>query len=439
MLLSLSGFRALLFANVRTIFGGFFSALALIPEDPATLWSIALALFRVAVLLGLPVAVMIRAQSRAHFAWLPLLLIGFGMIFGLSLPALSSIGMWLAFLVASGTAAWAMWKRALPLIVLLPWVVCLEPLFGHAPPSAWVWTPERILERCATNDGVRPVDVRADVVSTRYFSVTSVSPSLQLLAGERKSFWVRDRKLGETLATLQGNFWEGCVRDGTAWLGKRGFVCEASEATQRCVEAPGPEDIELDYVDVYCASDSRRVYVSQLLRGGVLEFDPDSQKAELHEVIAGLNLQLAGPRADGVLLGITTTRFVVIDPKTWKVIEARSAGLVAMGIDVCAADGAALVTDFSGRVRLFERGADGAYRVTRATSVPAARRVAWAPGCQRALVTSGDDRHAFLLSRELKEERVFRLGPALRDVTFIDQHTAAVADACTVTYLELDR
>jgi hypothetical protein len=425
-LVSLAGLRALLGATIGSITGGFVSALALVGEDPGTLAGVALALVRVLVLLGLPLAVLARAQrSASRWAWVPLLFAAFALVFGVSLPALSSWGMWTLFALATAIAALVTWKRRFTFLVLLPWVVVVEPLLGHAPPSALFWTPERILAQCKSNDGVRPLDLRADVVNTRYFSVTKLSDDVQLLAGERGAFWVHrtpaGATLGERIPQLTGNFWEGCVRDGEVWIAKRGRVCSVSESKAQCQDAPGPEDaLELDYVDVHCPSDTRNVFVSQLVRGGVLEFDPESRAQTFHHVLDGLNLQLTRPRADGKLIGITTSRLVVIDPRDWSVRQTRAAGVVAMGVDLCPADGALLVTDV----------------VKRAASLTAARRVAWAPGCARAIVTSGDDRHAYFLRREdLSVERAFRLGPGLRDVTFLDADTAAVADACTINYL----
>ncbi|MFT3711203.1 MAG: hypothetical protein QM817_26535 [Archangium sp.] len=441
-LLSMSGLRAMVLASLGSIFGGFASAVSLLSEDPGTASGVALALLRVVVMLGLPILALARAErGAAKWSWVPLLAVVFPLAFGLSLPALSSWVMWTLFLVAALLGALASWRRKFAVLALLPWVPVFEPLSGHAPPSALFWSPERIIEHCKGNDGVRPLDLRVDVVNTRYFSVTKLSDDVQLLAGERGAFWVHRTPAGATLGQpipqLTGNFWEGCVRDGTVWISKRGRVCSVSESKTTCQDAPGPEDsLELDYVDVHCPPETRNVFVSQLLRGGVLEFDPESRAQTFHHVVDGLNLQLTRPRADGKLVGITTSKLVVIDPRDWTVSQTRAAGVVAMGVDLCPSDGALLVTDFTGRVRLLELDASGAYVVKRAVGVTAARRVAWAPGCERAIVTSGDDRHAYFLRRDdLSIEREFRLGPGLRDVTFLDAQTAAVADACTINYL----
>jgi hypothetical protein len=171
------------------------------------------------------------------------------------------------------------------------------------------------------------------------------------------------------------------------------------------------------------------------VRGGYLEIDPRTDATSWHHVVAGLNLQLVA-RSDGKLVGITTSRLVVFDPTTDRVTEELAAGVVAMGIDICASDGALAVTDFTGRLRIFEREPNGQYRFHAGAFLPAPRRVAFSPSCDRLLVTSGDDRRAFLVRRgDLGIERAYRLGPGLRDVAFLDENTPVVADACTASFL----
>jgi hypothetical protein len=137
-----------------------------------------------------------------------------------------------------------------------------------------------------------------------------------------------------------------------------------------------------------------------------------------------------------MLLGITTGRFVVFDPNTDRVLEEHPAGIVAMGIDVCNVDDGVVITDFTGRVRLFDRGPDGRYRFRAGTAFSAPRRVAFSPSCELVAVTSGDDRHASLLRRsDLSVVRTWSLGPGLREQLFLDDKTLASVDACTVSFL----
>jgi hypothetical protein len=207
-----------------------------------------------------------------------------------------------------------------------------------------------------------------------------------------------------------------------------------------CHPAPGSPDLplELDYVDAICPSDRPTIYASQLVRGGYLELDPETDATTLHRVVPGLNLQMV-ERADGRLVAITTARLCVFDTALDRVTEETVAGVVAMGVDVCQGDGALAVTDFTGRLRLFEPGIDGRYRFVAGVFLPAPRRVAFSPACDRLVVTSGDDRRVFLLRRAgLEVARTYRLGPGLRDVVFVDDRQVAAADACTVTFLDAD-
>jgi hypothetical protein len=392
---------------------------------------------------------MLKLSPRRRLAWIPVGLLIWVLVLGVAVPGVTGLWMWLLLLGAAGTAWLAVKRPALRPLAFLPWLVAMEPLLGHSPLSGAVWTTPRLAERCATNDGIRPVNFRPELAIPRHYSVTPVSPELFLLAGERGSFWVQREatgaRLGPHLDHLRGNLWQGCVRDGKVWMAARGRVCEAKvpsgldeEARTRCHDAPGPPEIgvELDYVDVLCPADRSSVFVTQLLRGGMLEVDPGEGTSRFHPVLPGMNLQGVA-RKDGRIVGITVSRLFVFDPRSDRVLEEQSAGVVAMGIDICASDDAVAVADFTGRVRLFERADGGEYRFRGGVMVPAARRVAFSPGCDRLVVTSGDDRHAHLIRRsDLRVIRTWKLGPGLRDVAFLDDRWAAAADACTASLLD---
>ncbi len=449
-LLSNAGLRALLAGCLRAIADGAWSTAALLGRDGGTVVVALGALARVLVLFGLPARAIARSPRR-RLAWIPLLIVtGVGAL-GLSIPALSGLVTWGLFCACAALGFVASSKRAWRIFALAPWLVAMEPLLGHSPLSDNVWTPKRLEDRCwSSNDGVHPLDLRPDFMVSRYFGVTMARPDLFLVTGERRSFWARrDAQnrvtLGPPLA-LKGNFWQGCMRDGAAWVTKREHVCkiplpssEHEAPAPSCTKVSGPRAIgvELDYVDILCPDDRPTVYVSQLLRGGFLEFDPASEQTRFHHVMpGGFNLQLVA-RSDGAVLGITTARFFVFDPKIDRVLEDHPAGAVAMGIDVCPHDDAVVISDFAGRVRLFSRGPEGRYTFTRAAFVSAPRRVAFSPRCDRILVTSGSDRDALVLRRStLTVTRRFRLGPGLRDVVFLDDRWAAAADACAVTLVD---
>lgn len=448
-LMAQEGLRALWFVGAGAILGGARSMVELAAIDPATLRPGIEVMAKSALLLA-PVIRMLALSPRHRLAWIPFGLVIWPAILGNAVPGVTGWLMWLLFGVAAGVAWVAVKRPALRAAALLPSVIALEPLLGHSPLSDIAWSPERLASKCATNDGTRPVDFRPDIATTRYFSVTPVSPELMLLTGERRSFWVRRADdgvahLGPALR-LTGNFWQGCVKAGKVWLTSRARVCEATPPAgpdapgeHACYDVPGSAEVgvELDYVDVLCAEQRDSVYVGQLMRGGLIEFDPLTRSSTWHPVLPGLNLQFVA-RKDGRFVGITTTRLLVFDPGTERVLEEQAAGIVAMGIDICASDDAVAVADFTGRLRLFERSEDGgAYRLRAGAHVPAPRRVAFSPSCEHLVVTSGDDRHAFLLRRrDLQVIRTWNLGPGLRDVVFLDEHRVAAADGCTVNFLD---
>src|SRR5690606_36399382 len=138
----------------------------------------------------------------------------------IAVPAIVAVWMWFLAIAAASVAFFAVKRPALRAMAFLPWVVSLEPTLSHSPLGDSVWTPERLDSRCDENDGVRPVNVRPELRGTRYFGVTVLSPELLLLHGERHSMWVRRNGGTSELAPelgLTGNFWEGCVRDGSVW------------------------------------------------------------------------------------------------------------------------------------------------------------------------------------------------------------------------------
>lgn len=443
--------RGLAATCAYAIYDGARSSFLLIPSDPGTILTTLGALARVVLLLA-PLVHALKHRPRHRLAWTPLLALIWVFVFGISVPAFSSVWMWL-LLVATAGAGWFFAVRPkLFALAFLPWLVALEPTLGHSPLGDMYWSTNRLLERCASNDGVRAVDMRPEYAVARYFGVTPISPNLVLVTGERRSFWVRRDAdgtvhLGEPLS-FKGNMWQGCVRDGTAWITRRDFIVEAPipregeptpEAKRHRVLGPQELGPELDYVDTICPANRSSVYCSQLIRGGFLDYDATTDTTRWHKVIPGLNLQLV-ERSDGMLVGITTGRLVVFDPRTDVVLQEQPAGTVAMGIDVCRKDGSIAVTDFVGRVRLFDMLPNGNYVFKRAGFSPAARRVSFSPDCSKLAVTSGNDRNLFILNRaDMSTERTYSLGPGLRDIVYLDERWVAAADACVVNFVDTTR
>ncbi|MFO0551554.1 MAG: hypothetical protein U0271_24415 [Polyangiaceae bacterium] len=443
-----AGVRALFATCSRAIADAALSALALIPKDPATLLLAFAAWLRVVFLLG-PFIKMLVVSPRHRLAWVPFASVVFVGVLGVSVPGVNGAIPW-AVLAFAAAGAWrAVEKPALRVLALLPWLVVLEPMLGHSPLSDSFWSASRLEARCKTNDGVRPVDLDPSYEVSRYYAVTPIDETRFVVTSERRSF-LAERKPDGTVVLgpplrMRGNMWQGCVRNGSVWLTKRDrlFALEVPPPGEAPVDPPerlipGAPDlgVELDYVDPICPEDRPTVYVSQLVRGGYLEVDPTNNATTFHRVIEGLNLQLV-QRRDGLLAGITTGRFVLFDPKTDRVVEDHPAGVVAMGLDVCMHDDAVAITDFVGRVRLFEVGASGRYELTRGAFVRAPRRIAFSPSCDRIAVTSGTDRDLYVLRRsDLAVTAHYELGPGLRDLVFLDEGTVAAADACTVNLLD---
>lgn len=447
-IVSSASLRALVATCAFAVLDGAFSSLRLIPTDPASALTAFAALSRVILLLA-PLARMFARAPRHRLAWIPLVLVVWLGVLGTSVAAFSSVLMWALLCIASAAAWFLVARPWFALAAFLPWIFALEPMLGHSPLGDSVWTKARLAERCRENDGMRPVDLSPDFMVARYFGVTPFDKASMLVTGERRSFWAHydaNNKLflGSPL-TVRGNMWQGCVRDGSAWLTRRDFLCEVptpregqGPGKETCYEVRGPAELgpELDYVDVVCPSYRPTVYVSQLVRGGYLEFDSKTGGTTFHSILPGMNLQLV-ERPDGMLAGITTSRLFLFDPKTDRVVEEHPAGAVAMGIDVCRSDNALVVTDFVGRVRIYEWGSDGHYHFVRGAFYPAPRRAAFSPDCSSIAITSGNDRNAFLLRRsDLGLLRSYRLGPGLRDIVFLDAERAAVVDACTVNVLD---
>lgn len=447
-IVSHANIRTLIATCVYAIYDGARSSFLLLPTDPGSALTTLGAVARIVFMLA-PLARMLVNAPRYRCAWIPLLGIIWIGVFGVSVPAISSLLMWLLLIATSALAFFLAIRPYLWALALLPWVIALEPMLGHSPLGDSYWSTSRLAERCAANDGIRAVDLAPDYMIARYFGVTPVTPDLMLVTGERRSFWVhRDAEgkphLGEPLP-MMGNMWQGCVRDGTAWLTHRQFIWEAPvprngeaipEATRHLVLGSDELGPELDYVDTICPTDRTSVYSSQLVRGGYLEFDRRTATTTWHPVIEGLNLQFV-ERGDGLLVGITTGRLIVFDPRIDRILDRQPAGIVAMGIDVCRADNAIVVTDFTGRIRLFEVGDDGHYHFIRGAYSAAARRTSFSKDCSKIAVTSGDDRHLSVLRRtDLSTLRTYSLGPGLRDIVFLDNRWIAAADACVVNFVD---
>jgi hypothetical protein len=373
-------------------------------------------------------------------------------------PAISSWFM-AGFLLACAALGWVAVDLPWPglrLLAFLPTLLLFDPLLSHSPLGDSIFTPARLGPICAANDGTRPLGFADALTAPRYFGVTRLDDELALLTGERGSFWLRrDAGTGRFAfaerSAVSGNFWEGCAQEQSVWLTKRGQVVRVTRLPDGSTPAEEPTEVitrfdsppqvdgavELDFVDAICDPAAGVVYASELIRGGLRVLVLADGAWGRRRQLGGINLQLVR-RADGMLVGIDTARLFVYDPRRDQVVESHAAGIAAMGLDVCPRDGTAAIADMAGRLRVFARGASGRYTFERGRLLAAPRRVAFSPDCALIATTSGDDHTVTILRRaDLRVLRRFRVGPALRDLAFVDERELAVADACTATFLDL--
>jgi hypothetical protein len=441
-------------APLRLVFGAVLWALgaalrsfvALLADDAGGTLLTALVALVEAALVAAPAARAYRRAPRHRLAWLPL----HALVFVLALPMVfAAFSTWTmrVLLVLAATGGWlAAARPRLALLALAPQLLVLEPMLGHSPASELVWTRARLAARCAPggNEGARVAGFTAELAGNRYFAVTALGDEL-LVTGERHSFWIgRDGEGGgfarRRPSRVVGNLWEGCRwDDGTLYLAKRGWLFRVGRGPDDVRETRLPDPpgaLELDLVDAVCDPGAGKVYVTELLGGGVRVVTPADGRVTRQQGPGGINVQLLR-RGDGLLVGVDTARLLVYDPAADRVVAERRAGLSTLGVDLCAGDDAVVVTDIAGRVRLFERDPGGpGYRFVRGRAMAAPRRVAFSPDCARIAVASGDDATVTVLARrDLAVERRFSVGPGLRDLTWADADHVAAADACGVEIL----
>lgn len=438
--------RGTVIATVQGI-GAFFSLLAV--DFAATLLLGALTLVKVA-LIAAPGGRLLKRVRRPHrFAWLPLFGIGVLLALPIVFAAICTWGTWLSFLGAAGLGWWlaASHRWYLRPAALLPLALGLHPAVEHSPLADLLFSPSRLADRCRTNDGVRPLGFTAALAKPRYYSVTRLDDDTLLLVGERKvSWWLkrdpRSRRFRlERRSRVSANLWEGCVWGRTIWLthGGRLFrvtrLPDGAAAPEKVQTYRFPKEGEFDFLDAICDVPGGRVFATELMHGRLHELDVKTGAMRSRYLGSRIYVQMVR-RSDGHLVGIDTAHLFVYDPERDRTVESTAAGLAAVGLDVCQHDGAAVVADMAGRVRLFERGAAGRYRFTRGALARSPRRVEFSTDCRLIGVTSADDRTVVVLRRrDLAEVARYRVGPSLRDLTFISARELVIVDACSATFV----
>lgn len=389
---------------------------------------------------------------RTRLLWLPV------WICFLTLPAsVAPLGMGLRWkylsMAVAGIAGWVCATRSwLQWIAFVPMLVAMHPVVtAHGGPlSDSVWPKSALAERCAKNDGVRPSNFTIDKASTHLYSVTQIDDSLILMTAERKgSYRLRRGPDGrfafESRLGFDANFWQGSIGEGRVFFTHKGsglvWVDVADVQTgegrfqqQQVPSLPGAVP-ELDLLDAVYEPTTRSVFLTEMVRGGLWQVSLADGSMKHHDLRA-FYLQAVLRSPDAMLVGISTTELLVFDPRSEQVTERIAAALGAGGLDVCQVDGAAVVADYAGRLRLFTRDATGKYQFERGVALSSPRRVAFSPDCAWIAVSSGDDETAYVLRRsDLSIWRTFRMGPALRDVVYTRPRELAIVDACTVNIL----
>jgi hypothetical protein len=428
---------------------GVLSFFRLLGSDPGGALSTGgLVLLRL-VLIGVPLVRFIARWPRHRLVWLPVLAVPLCPLIGMSIAAFSSWTMWLLLVLASVAGTLLARRPRLGSVALLPLLLSAEPAVGHSPLADRLWSVGRLTRRCARNDGTRPAGFSPELAGTRYYAVTRFDERLALVTGERNSRWLEARAEGGFVmrepSAVRGNLWQGCRLGRALVFTKNGRLFRVERQPdgtlphERVIEtalpdAPGTP--EYDLVEPVCDEANGRVFVSELVSGGLRELSVASGKQTRHQ-LGGFNLQYM-LRRDGRLVGIDTARLIVYDPNTRRIEHQRAAGLGVMGIDLCTSDDAVAIADMTGRVRVFERDVAGTYQLRTSRAFTAPRRIAFSPDCTRLAITSADDRTVWLARRsDLATLRSHQVGPGLRDVAFLSPRLYAVADACSASFFDV--
>jgi WD40 repeat protein len=139
-------------------------------------------------------------------------------------------------------------------------------------------------------------------------------------------------------------------------------------------------------------------------------------------------------RSDGHLILTNNGWLMVFEPEEARVIERVPVALASLSSDVCSVDGSVVVTDLTGRLRVFELDDSGHYRFAWGISLFAPRRASFSPDCSRIGVTSADDHHVYMVdAAERRVVDVFNAGPALREIAATGPREFSISDVCTMT------
>lgn len=449
------GVRSVVWAVLATMFWGMISFFELLVVDTWGTLVNGLGLVARVALVAAPAVVFVRRVRRHRLVWLA----PYGLLLILFLPAspfaITSMTDWLLLAIVSvGStlvvrARWLRWCIVAPLVFIL-----LSPaILHHLIPGSGrlLLSLDEIGGYCAEHEGTPITPPSRDENRLGYYSVTSVTADLLLLIGDNSdgSWWLSRSQEGEFSLSqpseVRGNLWRGCLSEGKVWFTNSGDIVGVAPpdgpGSQELVEhivipdEPGV-GFEFDMVGVGCDLTRQTVYFGEVSQGGLWELDVDGG---LRRIEMGGLILLPAPLPSGQLAVGTTSRVKILDPDRSLALQSIPSAITSNGMDVCPSDGAIAVSDVAGRVRLFEADDAGTYRFSWGIGLAAPRRVAFSPDCSEIAVTSGNDRTVWMVERRSGEIRCeFEVGPGLRDVTYVDAETVAVADVCGAVLLACD-
>jgi hypothetical protein len=294
--------------------------------------------------------------------------------------------------------------------------------------------------RCRANDGERPIGFRTSMVRSNYYAVTPIGDRL-LLTGEDLPRWLVREPNGRLrfaeASRVRGNYWSGSVGEGSAFFVHRDELRivrwgldgeDMSVIDLRRVRAPS----EADLINSVYDPATRTVFAGEFIAGGLVRI-PLSRRRPSRLGLDMFYLQLANGE-DGTILASSSSDLAVIDARTGHIRERHPAALCTGSIASCPLDHAVAVTDYAGRVRLFERDARGHYAFVRSGAMMSPRRVVFSPDCRALAVASADDETISVLRRrDLRVVESYHVGPSLRDLAWLPSGDLLIVDACTVT------
>lgn len=369
----------------------------------------------------------------------------------------SSTGGWAGLIVLSlcgvllGRRRWFRWTVLLPFLVLLKYSVM--HLSGN------LLIPHGSLaERCRTNDGRRPLNVRAEQFGPSWISINPLDARDVLLAGKKAddqglsgnegSWWLRRTDQGwmfEAPSNATGPLDMGCSMDGAVWLNNKlscdviGAAYDPTTRTEQIRRIVMCDHELADFGEMVCRRGEDHLIVNEGFSGSqVWDVDPRTGRARRLAQDAGGLGPLLRNAFGRTLVGIDFTHLLTYSLDEERTTWRTPAGLFISRVESCHDGDLVAVPDAGGRVRFFTRNSAGHYEFSWSVPFPASVRAAFSDDCHYLAVTSGDDRTVGVIDTQAHNfAATFNVGPSLHGIVFTGPRELSVADACTMTTLKL--